>query len=306
MELNKKIVTSLTLVVICFLFFLPIPSLSNGLLNLNQSKFSDSTNKIIEGKKEGYWIVYGKTKNNPKYLDGEIFEEGEYKNNRKEGVWKKYYPGGLLKSEITYISGRPIGSFKTFFPNGQLEEKGCWKGRVYIGYFERYYEDGTLSQKKKFNKKGKTEGVVKYYHSNGQLELSFSTDNGKEVGMATRFWPNGDLKEEIEFNDEGDGVSFGIIDRVNPKFNIPIVKLKKEGISMVGNINLADDIEPHIPRALFDGYNKTYNENKDILMDGEFLKGKLMDGKHYIYDENGLLERIEVYKSGKFIGMGVI
>ena len=38
-------------------------------------------------------------------------------------------------------------------------------------------------------------------------------------------------------------------------------------------------------------------KNKDILMDGEFRR-KLWTGKHYIYDENGLIERIDVYKEG--------
>ena len=51
---------------------------------------------------------------------------------------------------------------------------------------------------------------------------------------------------------------------------------------------------------------KTYNENKDIYMDGEFKDAKLWTGKHYIYDENGLLERIEVYKDGKYVGNGVL
>ena len=41
-------------------------------------------------------------------------------------------------------------------------------------------------------------------------------------------------------------------------------------------------------------------------MDGEFQDGKLWSGKHYIYDENGLLERIDVYKEGKFEGNGVL
>ena len=35
-------------------------------------------------------------------------------------------------------------------------------------------------------------------------------------------------------------------------------------------------------------------------MDGEFKNGKLYNGKLYIYDENGLLEKIEIYKKGKY------
>ena len=293
-------------IIICFFFLLPVSLLAIDLPSLGQTESMDSVNQTIEGKKEGYWIIYGKMRNLPEFLANEVVEEGQFANSRKEGVWRKYFPGGQMKSEITYINGRPTGSFETFFPNGQLEEKGNWKGRVYTGSFERYYEDGTLSQKKNFNEKGKTEGVVEYYHTNGQLELAFSTDNGKEAGTATRFWPNGDLKEKIEFNEKGDGESSGIVERVNPEIDLPVFDTESEGIIALGEVNPGAAVELGIPKALKDGYHKTYNENKDILMDGEFLGGKLWDGKHYIYDENGLLEKIEVYKNGKFAGTGVL
>ncbi len=51
-----------------------------------------------------------------------------------------------------------------------------------------------------------------------------------------------------------------------------------------------------------DGYNKLYNVNKQISEDGEFKGGKLLNGKKYIYDKNGLLDKIEIYKSGKYVG----
>lgn len=283
---------------------------SSNKLYTGQTVIMDSINKTIEGKKEGYWIIYGKMRNLEEYMEDEVIEEGTYKNSRKEGVWRKYYPGGQIKSEITYIKGRATGAFKVYYKNGQLEEKGNWKGRIYTGSFERYYEDGTLSQKKEFNEKGKTEGVVEYYHSNGQLELSFTTDNGKESGTATRFWPNGDLKETIEFNELGEGSSSGIVDRINPAVELPVFSNEEEeqetGIIAAGDVNLGSTKEVEAPKELSDGYHKTYNDNKDILMDGEFLGGKLWNGKHYIYDENGLLEKIEVYKEGKFAGTGVM
>ncbi len=270
-----------------------------------QTVNSDSINQMVEGKKEGYWVIFGKMRNLPDYKPENIIEEGVYKKSRKQGLWKKYFPTGEIKSEIEYKNGRASGVFKTYHPNGQIEEKGNWKGRVYTGDFERYYEDGTLAQKKNFNEKGKTEGVVEYYHVNGQLELSFSTDNGKEAGTATRYWPNGDIKETIEFDEKGEGESSGVIERINPEVILPTNQDVAEGIIAIGKVNPgAEKIED--VKILRDGYHKTYNDNKDILMDGEFIGGKLWDGKHYIYDDNGLLERIEVYKEGKYVGNGVI
>ena len=107
---------------------------------LNQTTSNDSINQTISGKKQGYWIIYGKMRNLPDYKPEGVIEEGIVENSRKKGIWKKYYPNGKLKSEIEFINGRPMGAFKTFHPNGQVEEQGNWKGRVYTGNFERYFK----------------------------------------------------------------------------------------------------------------------------------------------------------------------
>ena len=51
-----------------------------------------------------------------------------------------------------------------------------------------------------------------------------------------------------------------------------------------------------------DGYAKLFNLNKQISKEGEFRKYRLINGKDYIYDKNGILDRIAVYKDGRYIG----
>jgi antitoxin component YwqK of YwqJK toxin-antitoxin module len=53
-----------------------------------------------------------------------------------------------------------------------------------------------------------------------------------------------------------------------------------------------------------DGYNKLYNSQKQLWKDGEFKKCQLWNGKQYLYDKNGLLHRIIIYKEGKYRGDG--
>ena len=150
--------TIISLVIVLFVFINgEIKASDNSIsIKINQTTSKDSINQTIEGKKEGYWIIYGKMRNLPDYKPDGIIEEGVFKSSRKQGLWKKYYPDGTLKSEIQYVNGRPMGEFKTYHPNGQVEEQGNWKGRVYTGNFERFYEDGTVAQKKVFNEKGKS------------------------------------------------------------------------------------------------------------------------------------------------------
>ena len=54
--------------------------------------------------------------------------------------------------------------------------------------------------------------------------------------------------------------------------------------------------------TILNGYYVLYNRNKMKTKDGTFKDNRLMDGKNYIYDENGILKRIEVYKDGQYAG----
>ena len=128
-------------------------------------------------------------------------------------------------------------------------------------------------------------------------------NDGVETGTATRYWPNGDVKEVIVFNEEGAGASSGEKVRVNPPV---ILESQKDDDKAGSGVDGAGEKNKAEGTAIVDGYNKTYNENKDILMDGEFKGGKLIKGKHYIYDEYGLLDKIKMYENGKYIGNGVI
>lgn len=267
---------------------------------------NDTINQMREGSRNGYWIINGDLANDTNYVPVAKVEEGMFYMGRRIGIWSKYYPKGALKSKINYVNGKPEGSFITYYKNGVIEEKGNWKAKVYKGDFIRYYENGKVAQKKSFNEKGRTDGQVVYYYPNGKEELVFETVNGMGKGKATRFWPNGDVKEKITFNEKGESATSGTIKRKRPPVkNARLIIEKKEAIEAKGELNIGP-LPSAKGKLLKDGYHKTYNQNKDILMDGEFEKGKLWTGKHYIYDENGLLERIDVYKDGKFFGKGAL
>jgi hypothetical protein len=50
------------------------------------------------------------------------------------------------------------------------------------------------------------------------------------------------------------------------------------------------------------GNHTFYNANNQMLIEGVFKNGLLVDGQIFIRDQNGFLSSIESYKKGKFIG----
>ena len=51
-------------------------------------------------------------------------------------------------------------------------------------------------------------------------------------------------------------------------------------------------------------YNKVYDENDQFLQIGDFKAGRLWDGKLYIYDADGILLKVKVFKEGVYYSDG--
>ena len=50
--------------------------------------------------------------------------EGEYKNGKKHGPWKLYYPNGQLKSEATFHEGLYTGYYCSYHETGAKKFEG--------------------------------------------------------------------------------------------------------------------------------------------------------------------------------------
>jgi antitoxin component YwqK of YwqJK toxin-antitoxin module len=271
------------------------------LLSINSYSQSDSINQTNpdNGRKTGYWIITGSISKIKGYGPNDKVEEGTYKNSRKNSLWKKYWPNGNLKSEIIYKNGRSTGSYTTYFSNGKTEEKGTMQNGLLVDNYELYWPNGETRQVKSFNQLGATEGRVQYFYENGQPELDFTTINGIETGKSTWYFENGDKKREVTYSDGGTIAESINYERKNVAYVDPDPAPVQKGPKIQGDFNSANS-------SLVDNYGKTYDDNKNILMDGEFKGGRLYNGRHYIYDEFGLLDHIKEYRDGIYVGNGII
>ncbi len=287
------------LIILAVLFALPSQAQSYDMFE------GDTINKIDQNRKrQGWWRIKADPKRHYGYTQGELVEQGEYNNSRKNGVWDKFYPGGSPKSEITYVSSRPKGPYVLYYDNGQIEEEGNWARTKNTGNFKRFHPNGKVAQEFAFSATGKRTGVQKYYHENGKLRLEGTWQEGLEAGEMKEYYENGDLMSVKNF-------SGGVIDKssievyaAKSPVKDPVKKTISEGKEM--NVTASKSEQPN--QGTFDGngYRKLFNPDKQIAKDGTFKRYRLMDGKQYKYDSNGLLVQIMIFKEGKYIGDGVI
>lgn len=255
------------------------------------------------GKKQGKWVIKNATLHKPCYADDQTVEEGKYIDSKKTGPWKEYYCNKNIKSIITYENNRPQGYAKMYNDNGKIKEEGLWKNNRWVGDYKLYYDNGQVQQAFKFNESGKREGPQVYYHENGQVMIEGNWAGGKESGQLKEYYENGDLKSVKNFNDGN--VDAASIKNFEPKK--PIVAKKPEEKVESPPIVPQKTEKDNLGKTFNgEGYWKLYNSNKQVSKDGTFSKSRLIDGKVYYYDSDGILSRIAIYKEGKYVGDAVI
>lgn len=256
----------------------------------------DDINKKDANGKQGKWIYYGKDRPEAGIPPEGKVEEGYYKDDRKEGIWIKYHNDGVtpkLKGE--YENNRPKGNYIKYHQNGKIREIGNFEKNQYHDSLKRFHENGKLEYEANYNAIGKEQGKVKYYYANGQLEFEYTSNNGTPTGKAVRYYENGDVKEVIEYGDDGSVKSSEQREMKNPE-----VKVKDPGGSSERAPSIGSSPRTHGVKWQPNGYNKVYNEDDEIWQDGVFKEGKLWDGKVYVYDRDGILLKVKVFKGGVY------
>ena len=255
-----------------------------------------------QGRRQGYWKITGRMSVEEGFENNQLVEEGTYVDNKRVGLWKKYYPTGAIRSEINYENNHPRGEYRLYYPNGNLEEEGTWAGNKNTGEFYRYHSNGVPAQEFHFLKNGKRDGVQNYYYDNGNLQLTVEVKNGIADGVYKTFYPDGSIRSEKM-------VTEGKPDPETVKEYPP----KKANQKMIAMPELPEKIsvepkedKPNMDTFKRSGHNTLYNRNKQITQVGEFKEGRLWNGKWHRYDAQGKLTKIEVYREGKFIGYGLI
>lgn len=129
------------------------------------------------GEKESSWYHY-----NP---DGSIeiiyvYRAGKLQNEHPQnGVFTDYFPDDIKKSEYTYKDGKKHGPFKEFYPMGE------WKTEEVTDEFGNSYPvqklHGTQIKREGKYRNGELHGEVVTYHESGKVKERDTYDMGEVV-----------------------------------------------------------------------------------------------------------------------------
>ncbi|WRQ33788.1 toxin-antitoxin system YwqK family antitoxin [Bacteroidales bacterium MB20-C3-3] len=110
------------------------------------------------------------------------WEEGEFDNNLKEGLWKAYYSNGSKKSEIVFNKGENInGDFKEWYDNGQNKEEKFLANSLIEGSHTKWHKNGQVLSSMKYKNGKVVDGQYFVYDERGGIVSESNYNNGLEI-----------------------------------------------------------------------------------------------------------------------------
>lgn len=139
-----------------------------------KSKFKESIHPYKNGQLDGTekWF----------YEDGNVKMEIDFKEGRKDGLWRHYSPDVLLTETVEYQKGKAHGKHSLYFESGKVRLQRNFKEGVLNGHWIEYFEDGQVNNKCAY-KNGVKEGEYHSYYPNGNIQSEYEFKNDKIHGV---------------------------------------------------------------------------------------------------------------------------
>ena len=279
-------------------------------------------------KKEGTAYIY--------YPGKRVKQTILYNNGKKEGISREYDRDGNIISVLEYNNdflisrerinrtdekGLKQGVWKEFYPNGVIRSEKSYKDDMLHGYYKEYDLKGKLAVTMLYDNgaivKSNVEDepdieIVNRYDQSGKLIFSGPFRNQVPVGVHREYGPDGKVTSAKLYNDSGLLLSEGIVDdggNRNGRWKdfFPSGKVYAEGqytdnrrsgiwkfYSEGGKTEQSGSYNNGRP----DGLWTWYYETGDVLREEEYFQG-VRDGLYTEYSRSGEIIAQGQYSDGE-------
>lgn len=204
--------------------------------------FSQINQTDGNGLKQGPW--------QKKQANGRPVYEGEFKDDKPVGEWKRYHSGGQVKAIITYKGD-----------TAQTRLFDVWRKKVAEGNYINQQKEGVWSIYKDNVKVGEEtflhgvkNGIARRYYNTGEVMEETSWVNGKETGNHQVFLKSGE-----------------------PYFKCKMKEDERDGLFIIYFENGAQELVGEYKRNLRHGEWKYYNKGGEHLYSLFYDNGQILN-----------------------------
>jgi uncharacterized protein len=220
--------------------------------------------------KQGKWYTF--------YSNGNIQEEGNYRDDKKDGYFKNYAENGDLISVTKFINDikqeeaeevTKLDIKNEYYPDGKIKATATFRNGIAEGIRREYSLEGQITRSMIYKngiilgegivlEDGAKEGHWKEYFSDGSLRSEGDYKENKPVGEWKFFYPDGKIEQSGKYSSTG--------------------KIAGTWKWFYDNGQLK--LEETYTGGFRDGSHIEYDESGKVIESGEYVKG-LEDGEWF-------------------------
>jgi len=220
--------------------------------------------------KQGKWFIF--------YSNGNVKEEGNYRDDKKDGYFKNYAENGDLITVSKYVMDvkqedaeevTKLDIRSEYYPDGKIKAMGTFRNGIPEGIRREYSLEGQITRSMIYKngvilgegivlEDGTKEGHWKEYYADGSLRSEGEYKENKPIGPWKYFYPDGKIEQDGKYSNSGKLTGTW-------KWYYDNGQLKIEETYLAG---------------LKDGMHTEYDENGKVIDNGEYVKD-LEDGEWF-------------------------
>ena len=149
-----------------------------------------------DGKQKAVSVISdnGKISRTVSYFqNGMKMAEGNYRNEKKDSLWKFYTDvDGTLISDEYYKEGKKDGDSKNYFPSKGVSEAIHWKNGIREGKWLEFYTDGNIKINGQF-KNDEKDGTFRAFYDSGEIKREVDYTSGYNNKIVKTYTRNGEV-----------------------------------------------------------------------------------------------------------------
>ena len=191
------------------LVFLATPILITGLYSSSPNLDSSSPPELVVDRSEvsidqslGLRVVDGKPFTGDairRDASGLITSIEQFKDGRRDGFIRKYFPNGQLNYEAYFVNGKREGLARSWWSNGILRSKTEFREDKAEGVAWSWYQTGDKFKRYTYED-GAPSGLQQAWRKNGKLYSNYEYRNGRVYGLKRAELCVGLEDEKISFD----------------------------------------------------------------------------------------------------------
>ncbi|MEM7232132.1 MAG: toxin-antitoxin system YwqK family antitoxin [Planctomycetota bacterium] len=124
-----------------------------------------------------------------------------FRNRRKEGIERVYYPDGTPKAEYPYVGNVLHGMVNEYYESGSIRHRSAYQEGLREGWTRGYYESGAIEFEGIY-KDDRREGTHTNYDESGVSRRIITYKAGLWDGPYRTYYPSGVLSFEVEYEED--------------------------------------------------------------------------------------------------------